>query len=215
LVSALAKYEELQARADYASSLDEQTRVLVLDSCEFCTRTLLQHEAALKYAKELADSRLCRLDADGCFASGARHLHAHHPAHSAPAPESLTFPWTPTVASRIVLRLRALGRSDDATDYFNAAMAVASGPGEPSGDSTLLHWTSQWRIPAWYIPNLAAKPWWEDPDSEPASLTEVRNVMEHHFLDIQGELIRLATLAARACRPASLSPTTFVFLERC
>ena len=76
-------------------------------------------------------------------------------------------------------------------------MAVAPAA-DSSGDDTLLHWTSQWQMPAWYIPNLTAKPWWEDPDSEPASLKDVRDVMQHHFADIQGELIRLATLAARA-----------------
>lgn len=90
LVSALAKYEELQARADFTSSLDEQTRVLVLDSCEFCSRKLVQHEGALKYAKALADSRLCRLDADGCFASGARPLHTCPPSRTEHTPGWLT-----------------------------------------------------------------------------------------------------------------------------
>ena len=74
LRDALDKYEELQQHADYVASLSEETRVLVLDSCEFCHRTLGEHERALDYAKQLADSRLCQLDADGCFASGALRL---------------------------------------------------------------------------------------------------------------------------------------------
>ncbi len=71
LRDALAKYNSLQQHPDYASSLSEETRVLVLDSCEFCHRTLGEYKAALRYAKQLADSRLCQQDAGGCFASGA------------------------------------------------------------------------------------------------------------------------------------------------
>ena len=71
LRDALVKYTSLQQHPDYATSLNEETHVLVLDSCEFCHRTLGEYDAALRYAKQLADSRLCQLDADGCFASGA------------------------------------------------------------------------------------------------------------------------------------------------
>ncbi len=71
LRDALAKYKSLQQHPDYVSSLSEETHVLVLDSCEFCHRTLGEYDAALRYAKQLADNRLCQQDADGCFASGA------------------------------------------------------------------------------------------------------------------------------------------------
>lgn len=105
------------------------------------------------------------------------------------------------VASRIVLRLRLIGRADDATDYFNQVMAVA--PTDAEGGAPLLHWTSEWQVPAWFIPGLTAKPWWEDPGedagaaAESPSLSEVREVMRAHFMDLQGELIRLATLSSR------------------
>jgi hypothetical protein len=107
------------------------------------------------------------------------------------------------VASRIVLRLRSLGRTDDATDYFNQAMAVAPASAASGSDETLLHWTSEWQIPAWFMPGLTAKPWWEEPDdenglaAEPPAMQEVREVMMANFMDLQGELIRLATLASR------------------
>lgn len=71
LRDAIAMYNRLQQHPDYTASLPEEIRVLVLDSCEFCHRTLGEYEQALRYAKQLADSRLCQLDADGCFASGA------------------------------------------------------------------------------------------------------------------------------------------------
>ena len=223
LRDALAKYTILQQQPDYATSLNEETHVLVLDSCEFCHRTLGEYDAALRYAKQLADSRLCQLDADGCFASGActpAVAASLCPPHSpsvpplCPArvaltvvtPASITQPRpcaSSVVASRIILRLRSIGRADDATDYFNQAMAIAPAGADADGGATLLHWTSEWQIPAWFVPGLTAKPWWEQPDTdmgaadEPSSLVEVREVLRTHFMDLQGELIRLATLASR------------------
>ncbi len=82
-------------------------------------------------------------------------------------------------------------------------MAVAPAEADTDGDATLLHWTSEWQIPAWFVPGLVAKPWWEEPEedtgaaAEPPSLVEVREVLRAHFMDLQGELIRLATLASR------------------
>ena len=108
------------------------------------------------------------------------------------------------VVSRIVLRLRSLGRVDEATDYFNNAVTIA--PTDAGDDGPLLQWTSEWQVPAWFVPGLTAKPWWEEPDedagakAEPQSLVEVRKVMRAHFMDLQGELIRLATLASRMDR---------------
>jgi hypothetical protein len=85
-------------------------------------------------------------------------------------------------------------------------MAVAPAEAETGGDATLLHWTSQWQVPAWFVPGLTAKPWWDEPDedtgaaAEPPSLVELREVFSTHFMDLQGELIRLATLASRMQR---------------
>jgi len=166
LRGALATFQELREHADYAA-LPEQTRVLVIDSCEFCHRTLGEFEEALRYAKALADTPLCQRDSEGCFAS---------------------------VVSRIVLRLRSLGQPQEATDYYNTAMATQTDAGEP-----LLRWVSEWQMPAWYIPELQAQPFWEDPESasETAAMREAREVLAAHFMDLQGEAIRLATLSSR------------------
>lgn len=112
LRDALAKYTILQQQPDYATSLNEETHVLVLDSCEFCHRTLGEYDAALRYAKQLADSRLCQLDADGCFASGACT-----PAVAA----SLCPPHTPFCATPVP---RARGADRRHTSLYNAAATV-------------------------------------------------------------------------------------------
>ena len=167
--AAMAKLEELQADARFAA-LPEQSQVATLDSCEFLARTLGQHEQAISYAKRVADSPLCQAQGD-CFAS---------------------------LASKVISRLRALGRPQEASDYFQKAVAVTA-PRSARGGAVgpLVQWTSEYQTPSWFLPSLRAQPWWEPDAMEPPALAQVRAVMAEHFTAMQSEVIRLAGRAGR------------------
>ena len=169
--AALARFEELQ-RDDRFAALPEQTRVSTLDSCEFLARTLGQHEQAVSYAKRVADSPLCQSPKSGdCF---------------------------PALASKVVSRLRALGRPEEATEYFRKVMAVTGSRSTLGGDfGPLLQWTSEWQTPSWYIPGLRARRWWPAGASDPPTLAAARAATTEHFSAMQAEVVRLAGRAGR------------------
>lgn len=177
--AALAKLEELQKDERFAS-LPEQSRVATLDSCEFLSRTLGRHEQAVHYAMMVADSPLCQSPSAGdCF---------------------------PALASKVISRLRALGRPREATAYFEKVVAVTL----PTDAATpLLQWTSEWQTPSWFVSSLRPLPWWQPDEFEPPTLAHARQLMEHHFGAMQSEVVRLARRASRIERDPDNSPPLF------
>lgn len=166
--AALAKLEQLQGDERFAA-LSEQSRVATLDSCEYLARTLGQHEQAVRYAMLVAASPLCQAPSAGdCF---------------------------PALTSKVISRLRDLGRPQEATAYYEKVVAVTA---PTSRDGTpLLQWKSEWQTPSWFVPGLRAQPWWEPDESEPPTLAHTRQMMEQQFEAMQSEVIRLANRASR------------------
>ena len=98
----------------------------------------------------------------------------------------------PSLASKVISRLRSLDRRGEATEYYTDALAIRGADGRP-----LLQWQSEWQIPAWYIPGLTAKPWWQPSASEPPALVAVRATMAEHYTAMQADVVKLAARARR------------------